>query len=117
VRQIFRFLGVDDDTDVMPSQANRTQGVRSLVAATTLRRLQSRDGSALGTTGRVLGALTPAIVRSSARRLYRRVNSAAPPPVDEALMAELRDRFAPEVGRLSDHLDRDMFALWGYPPS
>jgi hypothetical protein len=117
VRQIFRFLGLDDDTDLTPSRVNGTKGVRSVVAAATLRRLQSRDGSALGTTGRVLVALTPAVVRSSARRLYRRVNSTSPPPLDEALMAELRYRFGPEVRRLSDHLGRDLCALWGYPAS
>jgi hypothetical protein len=114
MRRIFQFLDLDDDADVTPSQANRTEGIRSLAAATTLRRLQSRDGSALGATGRVLVALTPAAVRSSARRLYRYANSASPPPLDEGLMAELRDRFAPEVRRLSDHLGRDLCALWGY---
>ena len=41
------------------------------------------------------------------------INAPAPPP-DERLMAELRLRFLPEVVALSEYLDRDLVALWGY---
>ena len=37
----------------------------------------------------------------------------APPP-DEALTAELRRRFKPEVTALSEYLNRDLLALWEY---
>ena len=43
------------------------------------------------------------------RAVYRE-----PPPPDEAFMAELRRRFKPEVVALSDYMQRDLVALWGY---
>jgi hypothetical protein len=43
------------------------------------------------------------------RLLYR-----DPPPTDQAFMLELRRRYQPEVIALSEHLRRDLVALWGY---
>ena len=37
-----------------------------------------------------------------------------PLPPDERLMRELRQRFKGEVVALSDYLERDLVALWGY---
>jgi hypothetical protein len=37
-----------------------------------------------------------------------------PSAPDEALMAELRRRYRPEVQALSEYLDRDLIELWGY---
>ncbi len=36
------------------------------------------------------------------------------PRSDEEFMAELRRRFKPEVVALSEYLQRDLVALWGY---
>jgi len=39
---------------------------------------------------------------------------AAPPAPDEELMHDLRARFKGEVEAVSEYLDRDLVALWGY---
>jgi hypothetical protein len=62
-----------------------------------------------------LKALMPAelrrtLVRAANERLLHR----APERVDEALMAELRSRYKPEVVALSDYLGEDFVARWGY---
>jgi hypothetical protein len=44
----------------------------------------------------------------------RRLVFTEPQAPDESLMLELRRRFAPEVQALSEYLDRDLVALWGY---
>ena len=52
------------------------------------------------------------------RRALRAARSvavdSAPAPADEALMSELRERFAGEVALLGELLGRDLPALWGY---
>jgi hypothetical protein len=59
--------------------------------------------------------LTPERARRQAfQTARRRLVFAAPRAPEEALMSELRERFAPEVTALSEHLGRDLVSLWGY---
>jgi hypothetical protein len=44
----------------------------------------------------------------------RRIVQGEPPAPDEQFMLELRRRFKGEVVALSEYLDRDLVALWGY---
>ena len=44
----------------------------------------------------------------------RRVVYGKASPADEALLLELRRRYKGEVVALSEYLDRDLVALWGY---
>ena len=101
----------------------------SLVTPSTsgdvLAELAAQLGQRVGTLGAIAGdaraakatvkALTSPRLRRGAFRAIRRraVYSDAPPP-DESLMMELRRRFKPEVVALSEYLDRDLVALWGY---
>ena len=59
--------------------------------------------------------LTPPQLRHNAFGLIRRrAVFGDVPQADESLMIELRRRFKPEVAALSEYLDRDLLALWGY---
>jgi len=110
VRRVLAFLQVEE-VEVEPLRANPTVHVRSVRADRLLGRLQGARGplarslkAAAARTG-----VSGAAIRASRGLLYGR-----PQPVDEALTAELRRRFAPEVRALSEYLGRDLVELWGY---
>jgi hypothetical protein len=115
VRTVLRFLEVDDSAPIHTVEANptvraRSQRLNELVHAVGV----GRGPVSLAVKGSVK-ALTPAKLRR--RALYavqRQVVFAKPSPPDEALMAELRMRYKPEVVSLSEYLDRDLVSLWGY---
>jgi len=115
VRTVLRFLEVDDAAAIATVEANptvraRSQRLNELVHAVGV----GRGPLSLAVKGTVK-AVTPAKLRR--RALYavqRQVVFAKPQPPEEALMAELRARFKPEVVSLSEYLDRDLLSLWGY---
>jgi hypothetical protein len=116
VRQVLRFLEVDEDAGLEVVNANAT--------TSTVRSYQVKDLMNAVSTGRnpiarpvkaTLKALTTRQLRRGAiGTVQRRVVVTAPPPPDDALMAELRQRFTPEVTALSEYLGRDLVSLWGY---
>ena len=116
VRAVLRFLEVDDEypiEEINIKQTTRT--IRSQQLDDVLRSL-SRGQSPISRAARAtLRTLTPRDLRLSAFRAARRraVLRDVPPP-DEGLMMELRRRFKGEVVALSEYLDRDLVALWGY---
>ncbi len=117
VRDVLRFLDVDDDFEVPDVQTGPVSAVRSV----RLHRLANAARSArwnpraAGPVGKALGALTPAPLRSDALRgVWRRAVYDTPQPPDRELMAELRARFRPEVVALGEHLGRDLVTQWGY---
>jgi hypothetical protein len=115
VRRVLRFLEVDDRSPIKVLEANPTIEVRSVRADGVLRELRRRRGPVARTLKGTVRTLIPPRARAGAMRtLKRRVLNGAPQPVDEALNAELRERFRGEVVALGEHLDRDLVALWGY---
>ncbi len=116
LRTVLRFLEVDDEypiDEVHVKQTNRTmrsQQLDDLLRSVTLG--SSPISRAAKATAK---ALTPPQLRRNAFGVIRRraVFGDVPPP-DESLMIELRRRFKPEVAALSEYLDRDLLALWGY---
>jgi sulfotransferase family protein len=115
VRRVLRFLEVDDGVSIPPLEANPTVRMRSV----RLARLTLAVRTGRGPLGRALNgsirALTSERMRAGAMRVVRgRLLYGAPQPPDESLMLELRRRFAPEVVALSEYLDRDLVAEWGY---
>ena len=109
VRQVLRFLGVDDTVAVEAVEANPTVRVRSMQVDTAVRRLYG------GRFGRGLRAVVPAGVRRRALAgLRRKVVYGRPAQVDRELELELRRRFRAEVEGLSEYLGRDLVGLWGY---
>jgi hypothetical protein len=115
LRTVLRFLDVDDSVVLRPVQANTAVRVRFA----RLRRLSNQlpagrwpAARALAGAGRALVPAGPA--RHAFRTLRDRVMFTAPPPADDAVMAELRGRFKDEVVQLSAYLQRDLVSLWGY---
>jgi len=116
LRQVLRFIGVDDTVAIEQTEANPTVRVRST-------RLEDMVGAAdlgHGTLARAVKATARVAVPSRRLRkdafwfVRRRMVFAEPPPVDERLMLELKRRFAPEVEQLGEYLGRDLVRLWGY---
>lgn len=117
VRRVLSFLGVDETHPVVraetkPLKAVRSQPLRHLADSARTARLYP---AAAGPLGRAVNALTPRQLRSeSFRAKWRKFVYKTPDPADEELIRELRRRFKPEVVALSEYLDRDLVALWGY---
>jgi Sulfotransferase family len=115
VREVMRFLDVDDSQPLHAVEANptvqpRSQRLNELVHAVSVGR-----GPLSLAVKSSLKALTPRRLRRSAlHATRRRLVFTEPQAPDESLMLELRRRFAPEVQALSEYLDRDLVALWGY---
>jgi hypothetical protein len=116
VRSVLRFLQVDDRKSLQPIQANvTTWSVRSQPTEDLLRSVALGRGGVARLANSAAKAVTTRRLRSAAMRaIRRRVVVSEPPPPDEQLMLELRRRFKPEVMALSEYLDRDLVALWGY---
>ena len=118
-RQIMRFLGVDDTLEVQAVEANPTVAVRAGRLHGFKRSVHLAQGPAARAVKRSLNGAIPPLLRRTVlrplrRELRRKVVFAEPPPPDEELMAELRERFRPEVAALGAYLGRDLEGLWGY---
>jgi ABC-type multidrug transport system ATPase subunit len=118
VRQILRFLEVDDALPIEALQTKPVQAVRSLALhhlAADVRGARDRPAGA-SRSSRVANALIPTRVRRSerVRATWQRAVYTAPPAADPELMAELRRRFKAEVVAIGEYLDRDLLTLWGY---
>jgi hypothetical protein len=116
LRRVLRFLGLPDDVPIEVTKANVTnQTVRSWWLKRALRSLTMGEGPITRSAGPAIKALTTRRMRHGAlRTIDRNIVNAPPPAPDERLMTELRRRFLPEVVALSEYLDRDLVALWGY---
>jgi hypothetical protein len=117
VREILRFLDVDESFPIETVETNSLQGVRSM-RLHKLRRIVRRRGlnpAAGGRLARAIDALPPRSLSSKAfSAMFRRLAYGPPAPQDERLTLDLRRRFKPEVVALSEQLDRNLVALWGY---
>ncbi|HTR89560.1 MAG TPA: sulfotransferase, partial [Solirubrobacteraceae bacterium] len=113
---VLRFLELEGHVAVRPTTANatvrrmRSQRLDELLGAVSVGR-----GPISLTAKRAIKTLTPAAARSAALKGTRRhLVYGRPDPPDERLMLELRGRFRDEVVALSEYLERDLVALWGY---
>jgi hypothetical protein len=115
VRKVLQFLGVQDISPIEEIEANPTVGARSQSIHELVHAVAVGRGPASRGLKRAIKTLLP---RGPRRRLLgalrRNVVYGEPPPVDEALMRELRRRFKGEVLALSEYLQRDLVSLWGY---
>ncbi len=115
VRRVLRFLEVDPTVPVAAVEANPTVRMRSQTIDELVHTLTVGRSPLVRAVQAPVKALAPRRLRHAAlRRVRRRLVVGAPPPPDEALMLELRRRFAPEVLALSEYLGRDLVSLWGY---
>jgi hypothetical protein len=115
VRELLRFLEVDDAVPIAVREVNPTVSVRA-------RRLHAlAHAVAVGQSPLTRAARSAAVTlaprglsRESALEIRDRLFFAKPQPADERLMRELRRRCEPEVAAVSEYLGRDLVALWGY---
>jgi hypothetical protein len=127
LRQVLRFLGVDETVAIEPVTTSRLPAVRSprlyaLTRALGIIKQKARRGRRAVVAGRAgadsgVGRRTLGPLDGSRRAFalaWRRVLFAPQAPVDQELMAELRVRFKGEVEALSEYLDRDLVREWGY---
>jgi hypothetical protein len=115
VREVLRFLEVDDSRTVDVTDVNPTVRIRSPRMHELVRSLYMGRGRVGGGAKTAIKAVTPRRLRREGLGAVRRgVIYGKPEPVDEELMLELRRRSKPEVEALSEYLGRDLVALWGY---
>jgi len=118
IRRILGFLGLDEQWSAPEVRANPTVAVRSRVLAGTTARLAGGNGPFWSGLKRGMKALLPATLRQHLLNdIAPKLAYSKPPPHDEELMAELRQRFRPEVEALSVMIGRDLAELWGYRPA
>jgi hypothetical protein len=115
LREVLRFLDVDENVPLELLEANPTVRIRSPRAYELLRSLYLGRGPIPRAAKATIKALTPTRLRRNANAaMERRVLYSDPRPPDEALMLELRRRFKPEVVAVSEYLGRDLVGRWGY---
>ena len=115
VRQVLRFLEVDDAVAVQETEANPTVMMRSQPLDEMLNAVSVGRGPVSRAVKGTVKALVPRSLRRNAlKATQRRFVASEPDPPDEQLMLELRRRYSREVADLSDYLGRDLTRLWGY---
>ena len=115
VRQVLRFLDVDDSLPIETSEANPSVRVRSQRAHELLHAVSVGHGPVSRAVKASIKAITPRGLRWALwKGAERRFVYTRPEPADEQLMLSLRRDFLPEVVALSEYLDRDLVSLWGY---
>jgi hypothetical protein len=116
VRQVLRFLEVDERQPIDLQSANvtrqivRSHQVDELVYSVSTGRNPLARAAKLA----LKGVTTQGLRHRTMRAIQRNVVLADAPAPDAQLMLELRRRFKPEVVALSEYLQRDLVALWGY---
>jgi len=115
VRAMLAFLGVDDDVGIEAEEANRTVRVRSQPLHSLTRSVSVGTGPTSRAVKSAVKAVTPqALRRRALHTVHHRVAVGPPGGPDEELERELRLRYRGEVVALSEYLDRDLVAEWGY---
>jgi hypothetical protein len=116
VYKVLRFLELDDGPAIATRKVNVTKrGVRSQLARDLMYSISKGQAPLARATKATIDVFTPRRLRRGATRMIRdHLVRADPPPLDESVMRELRERFKGEVIALSEHLDRDLVSLWGY---
>ncbi|HEY1449637.1 MAG TPA: sulfotransferase [Solirubrobacteraceae bacterium] len=114
VREVLRFLDLEDVPAPELIEANHASGVRSPRIHELVRSLYMGRSGIARPAKAAIKAITPQRLRKRAVGTVTRMQRSEPPAADEQLMRELRIRFKGEVQALSEHLDRDLVALWGY---
>jgi hypothetical protein len=115
VRDVLRFLDVDDSVEVDAVHANPTVRARSQRLHELVHAVSVGRGSVSLAVKSSLKAIVPRGVRRKAlQATQERLLFGAPGQPDERVMLELRRRCKPEVVALSEYLGRDLVSLWGY---
>jgi hypothetical protein len=114
VRRVLRFLDVDDSAAIPVMEANPTVAVRSVRLDGAIRSLYAGRNPATRAFKATVRTVFSERTRLRLRGARRRLSYTSPGEPDEAVMNELRRRYRGQVQELSEYLDRDLVALWGY---
>jgi hypothetical protein len=117
VREVQRFLDVDDTVPLEKVETEPLSTVRSMRMHELLRSVRRADFNPAQASGfsRALNTLVPKkLRRGTLSAAFRRVAYAPPQPPDEQFMRELRRRYRDDVVAVGEYLDRDFISLWGY---
>jgi hypothetical protein len=116
VRKVLQFLDAGDDAPIDIKNVNiTTRSIRSQRARYMLSSVKRGRGPIARSAKATIKAFTtPRVRRAAAQGIQSRFVRADAPPRDESVMAELRQRFKPEVVALGEYLGRDLVSLWGY---
>jgi len=117
LREVLRFMGVDENAQLELREANPTVQVRSRHMHEMVHAVSVGHGPMSRAAKATVKAVTPGGWRRQA--LYsakRRFVFTEPEPADEQFVDELRERYRDEVAALGDYLGRDVLSLWGYAP-
>jgi len=117
MREIMRFIGVDDSVELERREANPTVRVRSGAANRLFHSVVVGHGPISRAAKATARAVTPEDWRKRAFiKTKRTLLFTEPEPADPQFMAELRERYRDDVRALSEMLGRDLLTLWGYAP-
>jgi Sulfotransferase domain len=115
VRDILRFLGVDESVALAAVEANPTVQVRSQLLNEAVHAIGVGRGPLSRAIKAGIKSVTPDSLRRDAFHAVReRVVFSEPRTPDLQLTAELRKRLKPEVVAFGEYLQRDLVTLWGY---
>lgn len=115
VREVLGFLDVDDQAPVSVLKSNPTVRVRSQSLDDLVHAVSTGRSPAWRVAQTAVKAVAPRAVRRRALTVARRrLIQGEPRAVDEEFVLALKRRFRPEVEAVSEHLGRDLVALWGY---
>jgi Sulfotransferase family len=114
VRQVLRFLELDDSPPIVPMEKNPTRQMRSPRAHGLVRAVYLGRGPLTRPAKAAIKAVTGRRLRRRAISIERRAQLTQPDSSDEELLRGLRRRFKGEVVALSEHLGRDLVTYWGY---
>lgn len=115
LRQILRFLGVDDTVALSTNDVNLSTRVRARRVNNIVNSVS--EGRSTGSAIMKAAAMTVTTqhVRRAAQDIVRRnIVYGKPLTPDRDLVMALRRRYKPEVEALAEYLDRDLMTLWGY---
>jgi hypothetical protein len=113
LRSVQRFLGVQERPLEAVEANSSDRSMRSQRLDEMLNDVAVGTGPLARSLKRAMKTALPASARRGALRLARRKLVYAPPrPADERVMAELRERYRPEVEALGECLGRDLGEIW-----
>lgn len=115
VRELHRFLGVEDSGAIEAVEANPTVRPRSQILNEFVHAVGVGRGPVSHAVKETIKAVTPSGPRRRALyALQRQVVFGPSRPPDDGLLRELRVRYKSEVAATSEYLGRDLVSLWGY---
>ncbi len=115
VRELRRFLGVEDTEPVKQLEANPTVRPRSQLLNELVHAVGVGRGPFSRAVKTAIKSVTPTAPRRRALRVLKRRAVFAPAlPPDPEVMRRLRVRYKDEVAATSEYLGRDLTRLWGY---